>query len=420
MIGVISPEERQKRRLAAVAVLIGLVVTFGLVFRKILEAFTPSTPEGTPPQGWKLRKYAWAYVLLIPAGLTILIWQYVPLVKGSAMSFYDYRILGQSLWVGVDNFGDLLFDNYWWTAVWNSLRYSFLVLSLTFLPPIILAILLQEIPRGTLLFRTLYYLPAVITGLVTILLWKQFYEPSERGALNALILHLPGIVFLAAGLFLLGLAFLFAQRLWYHGMRLAAWGFIVAGILLLLACVGLARPIFFRPGETFLTSLARLGPRLLATTPEPYHWLSNPKTAMLSCVIPMVWAGMGPGCLIYLAALKGIPDDYYEAADMDGSTFIDKLIHVVFPMLKPLIIINFVGAFIGSWYAAAGNILVMTGGGAGTEVVDLHIWFKAFTFLKFGPATAMAWMLGFMLIGFTVYQLRMLSRIEFRATGAKG
>jgi multiple sugar transport system permease protein len=105
---------------------------------------------------------------------------------------------------------------------------------------------------------------------------------------------------------------------------------------------------------------------------------------------------------------------------MDGSTFIDKLIHVVFPMLKPLIIINFVGAFIGSWYAAAGNILVMTGGGAGTEVVDLHIWFKAFTFLKFGPATAMAWMLGFMLIGFTVYQLRMLSRIEFRATGAKG
>lgn len=419
MIGLVTPRERKIRRLSATAFLILLVITFGLVIRKILRAFTPSTPEGTAAKGWGFRKYFWAYLLLIPAVLTILVWQYVPLVKGSTMAFYDYRILGRSLWVGVDNFGDLLFDRYWWTAVWNSMRYSFLVLSLTFLPPIILAIMLQEIPRGTLLFRTLYYLPAVITGLVTILLWKQFYEPSERGALNALILKIPGAAFLALGVLLLGIAFLFARRLWYHDMRRAGWGFAGAGLLLLIACVALAGPIFFRPGESLWSSLAQIPQRLWATTPEPYRWLSNPKTAMLACVIPMVWAGMGPGCLIYLAALKGIPDDYYEAADIDGSTFIDKLIHVVFPMLRPLIIINFVGAFIGSWYSAAGNILVMTGGGAGTEVVDLHIWFKAFTFLKFGPATAMAWMLGFMLIGFTVQQLQMLSRLEFRATGAR-
>jgi multiple sugar transport system permease protein len=140
---------------------------------------------------------------------------------------------------------------------------------------------------------------------------------------------------------------------------------------------------------------------------------------MISCVIPMVWAGMGPGCLIYLAALKGIPDDYYEAADIDGASFIDKILFVVFPMLKALILINFVGAFIGSWYAATGNILLMTGGGGNTEVAGLHIWYKAFTYLKFGPATAMAWMLGFMLIGFTVHQLQILSRVEFRAATKK-
>jgi multiple sugar transport system permease protein len=131
----------------------------------------------------------------------------------------------------------------------------------------------------------------------------------------------------------------------------------------------------------------------------------------------MIWAGMGPGCLIYLAALKGIPDDYYEAADIDGASFIDKVLFVVFPTLKALIIINFVGVFIQSWYGATGNILAMTGGAADTEVVGLHIWYKAFTFLKFGPATAAAWMLGFMLIGFTVHQLRILSRVEFKAAG---
>lgn len=140
---------------------------------------------------------------------------------------------------------------------------------------------------------------------------------------------------------------------------------------------------------------------------------------MLTVIIPMVWAGMGPGCLIYLAALKGISDDFYEAADLDGATFIDKILFVVFPMLKPLILINFLGVFIASFYGATAMIMVMTGGGANTEVAGLHIFYKAFIYLKFGPATAMAWVLASMLIGFTVYQLRILSRLEFRTTGGK-
>jgi multiple sugar transport system permease protein len=82
-------------------------------------------------------------------------------------------------------------------------------------------------------------------------------------------------------------------------------------------------------------------------------------------------------------------------------------------MLKPLLVINFVGVFIASWNAA-GNILAMTGGAAATEVAGLHIFYQAFVHLRFGPATAMAWILGFILIGFTVNQLQTLSRMEFR------
>ncbi|MDP6505097.1 MAG: sugar ABC transporter permease, partial [Planctomycetota bacterium] len=176
-------------------------------------------------------------------------------------------------------------------------------------------------------------------------------------------------------------------------------------------CFALAWPILKQDELPFLQ-------RLFATLPEPYRWLDDSSTAMFCCVLPMIWAGMGPGCLIYLAALKGIADDFYEAGDVDGATFIDKILFIVFPILKPLIIINFIGVFIGSWNSTA-NILVMTGGGANTEVTGLHIFYKAFIYLKFGPATAMAWMLGFMLIGFTVHQLRILSRMEFRTTGDK-
>ncbi len=417
MIGLITPQERLKRRVAAVIMLVAIIITFILVLRNIARSFTPPhTAEGQQKK-WAFRKYAWAYILLLPALLTIAVWQYVPLIRGSIMAFMDYRILGESTWVGVDNFGDLLFDSYWWQSVWNALRYSFLVMSLTFLPPIILAILLQEVPRGKLLFRTIYYLPAVITGLVTILLWKQFYEPSERGALNALMLNIPMAGFLAVGLILFLICFFFAKRLLLHRIFPAMWGFLIVGILLFWACAAVTVPVLLPTGETFAEALASLPARLFQHLPEPYRWLSDPDTAMLSCVLPMVWAGMGPGCLIYLAALKGIPNDYYEAADIDGASFIDKILFVVFPMLKALIIINFVGVFITSWYGAAGNILVMTGGAANTEIVDLHIWYKAFTFLKFGPATAMAWMLGFMLIGFTVHQLRILSRVEFRTAG---
>lgn len=420
MMGIVPARERQMRRAAAVAVLLALVITFSLVFRRVLRAFTPVAQAGIASYArWGFRKYAWAYALMLPAVLTVLVWQYLPLAQGAGMAFFDYRLIGPSTWVGVDNFGDLLFDSYWWHAVWNSVRYSVLVIFLTFLPPIVLAILLQEVPRGRLLFRLIYYLPAVVTGLVTILLWKQFYEPSERGALNALMLRIPAVGFLVVAIALFLICLAFARRLQNNDMTLAAWSFVLVGVMLLVTVAGLANPMLLVPGETWLEALTRAPGRLFHHLPEPYRWLSNPDTAMLSCVIPMVWAGMGPGCLIYLAALKGIPDDYYEAADMDGATFIDKILFIIFPMLKPLLIINFVGAFIHSWYGAEGNILVMTGGAANTEVAGLHIWFKAFTFLQFGPATAMAWMLGFMLIGFTVYQLRILARVEFRTTGEK-
>ncbi len=411
MLGEVPPAQLQLRRWVALATLLTILVVFSYVFRNIVQTFTPpARPGHERPGTWQFRRYAPAYLILVPAVATILVWQYIPLLRGSVMAFQDYRLLGGSQWVWLDNFGAVLWDPDWWWSVWHALRYSALVIGLTFLPPIILAILLQEIPYGKIFFRTVFYLPAVITGLVVIILWKMFYDPSERGALNALLMQVPALVYLLIGLGIGGIAYAFFRRLLFHESRLAATLFLLAGLAIVYTSYRLAAPMLWQPG-------ASLGERLWGTLPEPYRWLTDPDVAMLACVIPLVWAGMGPGCLIYLAALKGIPDDYYEAADMDGATFVDKILFIIFPMLKPLIIINFVGVFISSWYGATDNILAMTGGGANTEVAGLHIFYRAFIFLQFGPATAMAWMLGLMLIGFTVYQLRILSRIEFRATG---
>jgi multiple sugar transport system permease protein len=414
LIGVVSPRERRWRRAGAAAVVAGIAIAFGIVFRRV---FRPPDAAADASLGARRRREAWAWALALPALLTILVWHYVPLARGTAMAFLDYRLVGKSTFVGLDNFGDLLVDRYWWQAMLNSLRYAGIVVGLTFLPPVILAMALQEVPRGKLAYRLIFYLPAVITGMVTIVLWKQFYAPTETGTANSLVMRVPAVGFLAAGAALLAVCTAFARRLGRHGMRRPAWAFWLAGALLFLAVASLARPILFPPAEDAVASLLRLPGRLFAHLPEPYRWLDDPRTAMMACIVPSVWAGIGPGCLIYLAALKSIPEEYYEAADVDGATPIDKILFVVFPMLRALIVINFVGVFIGAWYSASGNVLLMTGGAADTETAGLHIWFKAFTFLQFGPATAAAWFLAFLMIGFTVHQLKMLARVEFKAQG---
>ena len=147
-------------------------------------------------------------------------------------------------------------------------------------------------------------------------------------------------------------------------------------------------------------------------------WIKDETLAMLCVVLPTVWAGAGPGSLIYLAALKNIPHELYEAADIDGAGFRAKLRHIVLPSLKGLIIIQFISAFIVA-AQSSDFILVMTFGGpnAATRVAELMLFEKAYLYLRFGLATAMAWILSLLLMGFTVLQIRYISRMEFRVAG---
>jgi multiple sugar transport system permease protein len=155
------------------------------------------------------------------------------------------------------------------------------------------------------------------------------------------------------------------------------------------------------------------------------NWLQDPQLALICLLLPAIWAGMGPGCLIYLAALKTVPEEIYEAADIDGAGILYKAFHVAIPNIRALIMINFIGAMVGVMKGGGEFALAMTGGGpytpyGQTEFVGLKIFFQAFGYLRFGVATAMAWILGSMLVGFTVIQLQKLSKMEFKtASGIK-
>jgi multiple sugar transport system permease protein len=148
---------------------------------------------------------------------------------------------------------------------------------------------------------------------------------------------------------------------------------------------------------------------------EPLRWIQSPQLAMLCVVIPLVWAASGPGCIIYLAALKGVSDDLYEAAEIDGAGFWHKVVYIVLPRMKFLIVIQFIAAVIGAFKGGTDYILALTGGGpnGATTILALEIFFRSFLGLDFGIGTAMAWILGALLIGFTAWQLKLLSNAEF-------
>lgn len=409
MFAKVPPRERRLRRSAAWVILLLMAAAFAFALR-IIGVRLAATPLPSPIAASRRSASRRALTLMLPAVLSILLWQYLPLLWGSLMAFQDYHLVRPTRWVGVDNFGDVLWEARWWLALWNSLRYSALVILLCFLPPIILALLLNEVPRGKTAFRLLYYLPAVTSGLVTILLWKQFYEPGPQGLLNRLVLHLPAAAYLAAAVIAGLVTFALFRRLMTHGNRGFACGVLILGLIIIVALL--------RPAWSIITASSGLiFGRLLRTLPEPVRWLTDPDTALLACVLPVAWHNLGPGSLIYLAALKHVPEEYHDAADIDGASVTDKVLFVVIPILRPLLIINFVGIFIAAWIYATANILALTAGASGTEVAGLYIFYKAFIYLKFGPATAMAWLLAFILIGFTVYQLRVLARAQFRASG---
>lgn len=363
MIGKLPPEERARRNMWAVVVGIGICALFCYALYRIWIIFSPRDTFSGKRKGWQFRKNAIGYLIMLPALLSILIWIYYPMISGSMLLFQDYRVVGGSTWTGMNNLADVLFSADWWRSIYNTLRYMLLILGLGFVAPIILAILLQEVSHCKIVYRTLYYLPAVMSGLVVIYMWKLFYQSGPTGIMNQVIQSITDGI-----------------------------NYVTVPIISL-----------FNPNYTGIVF-------------EPIAWLEDAKWAMLSCVLPAIWASAGPGCLIYLAALKGVPDDTYEAAEIDGANFFQKIWHVTLPTLKALIIINFVGAFIGA-AQSGGMILIMTFGNADTNVAELQIFKEAYTNLRFGTAIAMAWVLGITTLFFTIYQLKKLSNMEFKTTG---
>lgn len=136
-------------------------------------------------------------------------------------------------------------------------------------------------------------------------------------------------------------------------------------------------------------------------------WINSMDWALPSVIILTVWRGVGYYMVIFLAGLKAIPKNYYEAATIDGVTDIQKFMYITLPLLTPTIFFQLVVMFI-NLFKIFNEPYIMTGGGPGdaTNVVVLRIYKLAFQFWRMGEASVVAFMLFLVVLAVTMFQFR--------------
>ncbi|WP_086313326.1 multiple sugar transport system permease [Enterococcus sp. 7F3_DIV0205] len=143
----------------------------------------------------------------------------------------------------------------------------------------------------------------------------------------------------------------------------------------------------------------------------PIMWLTDPSTSKFSLIIIAVWKAIGLNMLIFLAAIQGIPKEYYEAAEIDGANKWQQILKITIPLLKFSIFFVTVTTLIG-WFQFFDEPFVMTKGGPldSTLSVALFIYQRGFQYNKFGYAAAGSVILFIAIIIVTSIQMKIQTK----------
>jgi multiple sugar transport system permease protein len=139
---------------------------------------------------------------------------------------------------------------------------------------------------------------------------------------------------------------------------------------------------------------------------DPVNWLGDPRWAMPAIILLAVWKNFGYHMLIFIAGLQAIPDELYEAAELDGAGAIRRFWHVSLPMLAPTFFFVGVVTMIG-YFQLFAEPYVMTLGGPlrSTTSLVLLMYEEGFRWWRMGVAAAIAFVLFVLILGWTVLQL---------------
>lgn len=261
----------------------------------------------------KTRTTVRAYLIMAPALILIVLFTIVPIIGSLVLMFYDYSVLGETKFIGLENFTRLFKDRVFWIAVKNSILFVAVVPVIQILS-ILLAVLVNRKLPGIAVFRTLFYIPVVTSMVAVSIMWGFIFDTS--GIINTL---------------------------------LQSWGWI----------------------------------------DMPLGFLNDKKTAMLCLMFITVWQGLGYYMMMYLAGLQSIPQDYIDAAKIDGASGRQIFTKIRLPLLKPYIWLCTLNSVISA-ISVFDVVFVLTKGGPNdaTMVINYYSYTKAFEDFQFGYAAA--------------------------------
>ncbi|MED9993838.1 MAG: sugar ABC transporter permease [Oscillospiraceae bacterium] len=276
----------------------------------------------------------WGYAFIFVAMLVFCVFTLYPVLSAVKTSFLKYKPFG-SEFTGLKNYTDSFKSALFFKAVKNTIVYTVVVVPLSLLIAFSIAIMILPFKKGVQsVFKSIYYLPGIASGVALSVVWLWLYDSSPDG--------------------------LFNQVLAFFGL-------------------------------------------------PTQNWLSSSKTSMLSLMLMALLSGQGTNIIIYIAALLGIDNSYFEAAELDGATFFQKIRYIVFPLVKPTTLFLLVTGIIGSFQVFQ-NAFLMTGGGPdnSTTMIGLLIYKNAFEYSKFGLACAQAILLAIVIALISMLQFKLM------------
>ncbi|NDL67085.1 carbohydrate ABC transporter permease [Anaerotalea alkaliphila] len=135
---------------------------------------------------------------------------------------------------------------------------------------------------------------------------------------------------------------------------------------------------------------------------DSISWLGNPDYAIFTISLLRVWQ-FGSPMVIFLAALKNVPESLYEAARIDGASKVKTFIRVTLPMITPVLFFNFIMQLVQAFQEFNGPYII-TGGGPlnSTYLFPLYIYDNAFRYFRMGYSSALSWFLFVVIMVFTL------------------
>lgn len=270
------------------------------------------------------------YILIMPWFLGFVLFLAYPMLRSLYLSFTSYNLLSPPEWIGLRNYERIFSDADFWQSLRVTLFYALGSVPGGTIIALSLAMVLSQKLRGVNVWRTIFFIPSILSSIAVAVLWLFIFRP-EGGLLN-----------------------------------------------LILGVFGIQGP----------------------------DWLSSEQWALPALII-MSWWSVGGQIVIYLAGLKGIPESFYEAAEIDGANDLAKFRFVTLPMLSPTIFFNVVLATISALQIFdAGYVLTRGGPNNATLFYVLNLFNRAFQMAQMGYASALAWILFIIIMAITLLVIR--------------